>query len=223
VLAWPASATDAFVARSSRAGGARVELARYPDHHAYTAADAARSPRAARGAARAGARVVTTLKDAVKLGPLWPRGAVPLWYVSQRVTVERGADALAARLDDVAAAARAAPRRRRRPDPARAARGPDLATMATDLRLPTAPIVLPDKDRFLNEDNPFEAMMSRFDRAAVLLDLDPGIYQVLRHPEKQITISVPVMMDSARCACSPGTGCSTTRRAGRPRAASGST
>jgi hypothetical protein len=54
----------------------------------------------------------------------------------------------------------------------------------------------PDKDRFLNEDNPFEAMMSRFDRAAVLLDLDPGIYQVLRHPEKQITISVPVMMDS---------------------------
>jgi glutamate dehydrogenase (NAD(P)+) len=39
-------------------------------------------------------------------------------------------------------------------------------------------------------------MMSRFDRAAVLLDLDPGIYQVLRHPEKQITISVPVMMDS---------------------------
>ena len=68
--------------------------------------------------------------------------------------------------------------------------------MATDLRLPTAPIVLPDKDRFLNEDNPFEAMMSRFDRAAVLLDLDPGIYQVLRHPEKQITISVPVMMDS---------------------------
>jgi len=68
--------------------------------------------------------------------------------------------------------------------------------MATDLRLPTAPIVLPDKDRFLNEDNPFEAMMSRFDRAAVLLDLDPGIYQVLRHPEKQLTVSVPVMMDS---------------------------
>jgi glutamate dehydrogenase (NAD(P)+) len=68
--------------------------------------------------------------------------------------------------------------------------------MPTDLSLPPAPIVLRDKDTFLNEDNPFEAMMSRFDRAAVLLDLDPGVYQVLRHPEKQITVSVPVMMDN---------------------------
>jgi glutamate dehydrogenase (NAD(P)+) len=68
--------------------------------------------------------------------------------------------------------------------------------MGTDLRLPTSTIVRPDKDRFLNEENPFEAMMSRFDRAAALLDLDPGIYQILRHPEKQITISIPVMMDS---------------------------
>jgi glutamate dehydrogenase (NAD(P)+) len=53
-----------------------------------------------------------------------------------------------------------------------------------------------DKDRFLNEENPFEAMMSRFDRAAQLLDLEPGLYKVLRHPEKQITVSVPVMMDN---------------------------
>ena len=56
--------------------------------------------------------------------------------------------------------------------------------MATDLRLPTDRIVRPDKDRFLNEENPFEAMMSRFDRAAELLDLEPGLYKVLRHPEK---------------------------------------
>src|SRR5512142_1939582 len=68
--------------------------------------------------------------------------------------------------------------------------------MATDLRLPTDRIVRPDKDRFLNEENPFEAMMSRFDRAAELLDLEPGLYKVLRHPEKIITVSVPVMMDS---------------------------
>ena len=68
--------------------------------------------------------------------------------------------------------------------------------MATDLRLPTDRIVRPDKDRFLDEENPFEAMMSRFDRAAELLDLEPGLYKVLRHPEKQITISVPVMMDN---------------------------
>src|SRR5687768_6934973 len=44
-------------------------------------------------------------------------------------------------------------------------------SMATDLRLPTDRIVRPDKDRFLNEENPFEAMMSRFDKAADLLDL----------------------------------------------------
>ncbi len=68
--------------------------------------------------------------------------------------------------------------------------------MSTDLRLPTEKIVRPDKDRFLNEDNPFEAMMSRFDQAAELLDLEPGLYKVLRHPEKQITVSCPVMMDS---------------------------
>ena len=68
--------------------------------------------------------------------------------------------------------------------------------MASDLRLPTERIVRPDKDRFLNEENPFEAMMSRFDRAAQLLDLEPGLYKVLRHAEKEITVSVPVMMDN---------------------------
>ncbi len=68
--------------------------------------------------------------------------------------------------------------------------------MATDLRLPTHRIVRPDKDRFLNEDNPFEAMMSRFDRAAELLDLEPGVYKILRNPEKQIIISIPVQLDT---------------------------
>ncbi len=65
-----------------------------------------------------------------------------------------------------------------------------------DILLPTNEIVHPDKDRFLHEENPFEAMMVRFDRAAVLLDLEPGIYKVLRAPEKQIIVSIPVMMDS---------------------------
>jgi len=68
--------------------------------------------------------------------------------------------------------------------------------MSSDLRLPTNSIVKPDKDTFLDEENPFEAMMSRFDRAAQLLDLEPGLYKVLRHPEKQITVSIPVLMDN---------------------------
>jgi glutamate dehydrogenase (NAD(P)+) len=68
--------------------------------------------------------------------------------------------------------------------------------MGTDLRLPTHRIVRPDKDRFLDEVNPFEAMMSRFDRAAELLDLEPGIYKILRNPEKQITVSCPIVLDN---------------------------
>ncbi|MBC7895540.1 MAG: Glu/Leu/Phe/Val dehydrogenase [Cytophagaceae bacterium] len=68
--------------------------------------------------------------------------------------------------------------------------------MPTDLRLPTNAIVKPDKDRFLNEENPFEAMMSRFDRAAELLDLEPGLYKVLRKPEKQMIVACPTMMDN---------------------------
>jgi glutamate dehydrogenase (NAD(P)+) len=66
----------------------------------------------------------------------------------------------------------------------------------TDLRLPTNTIVKPDKDRFLHEENPFEGMMSRFDKAADLLDLEPGLYKVLRKPEKQIIVACPTMMDN---------------------------
>ena len=68
--------------------------------------------------------------------------------------------------------------------------------MATDLRLPSDSIVRPDKDTFLDEENPFEAMMLRFDRAAELLDLEPGLYKVLRNPEKQVIISIPVLKDN---------------------------
>ncbi|MGH7590333.1 MAG: Glu/Leu/Phe/Val family dehydrogenase, partial [Gemmatimonadales bacterium] len=54
----------------------------------------------------------------------------------------------------------------------------------------------PEKDTFLHEGNPFEAMMSRFDFAAQKLSLDKGLYRVLRNPEKQIIVSVPVLRDN---------------------------
>ncbi|MFZ5624509.1 MAG: Glu/Leu/Phe/Val family dehydrogenase [Gemmatimonadota bacterium] len=54
----------------------------------------------------------------------------------------------------------------------------------------------PDKDRFLAEENPFEAMMSRFDYAAERLSLEPGLYRILRHPERQIIVSCPIMRDN---------------------------
>ncbi len=61
---------------------------------------------------------------------------------------------------------------------------------------PTQALIRPDKDRFLSEENPFEAMMSRFDYAAQRLSLDPGLYKVLRTPEKQIIVAVPFMRDT---------------------------
>ncbi|MHB1094779.1 MAG: Glu/Leu/Phe/Val family dehydrogenase [Gemmatimonadaceae bacterium] len=76
-----------------------------------------------------------------------------------------------------------------------------------DLLLPTNTIVHPDKDRFLHEENPFEAMMARFDRAAELLDLEPGLYKVLRNPEKTIIVSIPVMMDSGEVEVFTGIRC----------------
>ena len=63
---------------------------RFPDHHAFTAADAERIARLGEGTDG----VVCTLKDAVKLHVVWPREATPLWYVSQSVVVDRGAEAL---------------------------------------------------------------------------------------------------------------------------------
>ncbi len=57
-------------------------------------------------------------------------------------------------------------------------------------------LIHPDKDRFLGEENPFEAMMSRFDVAAKLLRLDPGLYKVLRNPQTQIIVSLPITLDS---------------------------
>src|SRR5437667_4223730 len=67
--------------------------------------------------------------------------------------------------------------------------------MSTTAR-PSQALIRPDKDRFLNEENPFEAMMSRFDYAAQRLSLDPGHYKVLRTPEKQIIVAVPFLRDS---------------------------
>ena len=71
----------------------------------------------------------------------------------------------------------------------------DIDTAAAGVR--TARDILGrNKDPVLDEHNPFEAMMARFDHAAELLDLDPGLYRVLREPEKQVIVAIPVMRDS---------------------------
>jgi glutamate dehydrogenase (NAD(P)+) len=55
-----------------------------------------------------------------------------------------------------------------------------------------------DDIREIKEDNPFESMMSRFDRAAQLLDLDPDLYAVLRVPNRELKVYIPTRMDSGR-------------------------
>ncbi len=45
------------------------------------------------------------------------------------------------------------------------------------------------------ETNPWEAQAARFDLAAKKLNLDPGIWKVLRYPSREIIVHIPVGMD----------------------------
>jgi tetraacyldisaccharide 4'-kinase len=75
--------------------GAVVRPFSFPDHHAFTRAEARNL------AAEAGNSdfVVCTLKDAVKLESLWPAEAGSLWYVSQRLRIEDGQEHIDRLLD----------------------------------------------------------------------------------------------------------------------------
>ena len=43
--------------------------------------------------------------------------------------------------------------------------------------------------------NPWDVAREQFDRAASYLDLDPGIREMLRHPQRELTVYFPVQMD----------------------------
>ena len=79
------------------AEGAHVRSRFLPDHHAFTRGEVERIA----SGATAGEVILCTLKDAVKIAPLWPRAAPALWYVSQRVIVEEGMDRLSGSLETV--------------------------------------------------------------------------------------------------------------------------
>ena len=49
-----------------------------------------------------------------------------------------------------------------------------------------------------NEKNPWIAAAARFDEAALRLGLDEGICKVLRVPNKEITVNIPVQLDDGR-------------------------
>jgi glutamate dehydrogenase (NAD(P)+) len=55
-----------------------------------------------------------------------------------------------------------------------------------------------DDIREIKEENPFESMMSRFDRAAQLLELDSDLYAVMRVPNRELKVYIPTRMDSGR-------------------------
>lgn len=87
-----------LVAAQLRTHGAQVKVHAYPDHHAFSDAELA-------AAARDGDTsdfALCTLKDVVKIAGRWP-GERPLWYLSQRLIVERGDDELVRLLDGIVA------------------------------------------------------------------------------------------------------------------------
>jgi tetraacyldisaccharide 4'-kinase len=75
-----------------RQSGAEVEEAAFPDHHEFTSAEAAQLVRRA-----AGAPMIMTRKEAVKLRPLLSP-SVPAMMLEQVVEIERGLEILEARL-----------------------------------------------------------------------------------------------------------------------------
>ena len=77
--------------------GGRVTAETYPDHHQFQPREIARFI----GCIPADGLAICTLKDAVKLADRWPREAPTLWYVSQRVSVERGVGGIEHILDDL--------------------------------------------------------------------------------------------------------------------------
>ena len=80
----------AFRRQVEEAGAVVRHHAVYPDHHQYSPDDLTQIT----GQAAPDLVVLCTLKDAVKLVALWPRAGAALWYVSQTVVVEQGADIL---------------------------------------------------------------------------------------------------------------------------------
>ena len=50
----------------------------------------------------------------------------------------------------------------------------------------------------LSEETPFATMMSAFDEAAEALEIEPDIYAVLRKPDREVQVAVPVRRDNGR-------------------------
>jgi tetraacyldisaccharide 4'-kinase len=90
VLAIAGVGNSAAFAEQLRQAGAIVRMRAFADHHPFTEADAGALARDL----EADEIALCTLKDAVKLLPLWPREAAAIGYVSQAVIVEENGGAV---------------------------------------------------------------------------------------------------------------------------------
>ena len=61
------------------------------------------------------------------------------------------------------------------------------ATLSTGEVLPSTPE--------LDDESPFATMMSLYDEAAAHLGVDPSNYAVLRKPDREVLVAVPVQLD----------------------------
>jgi tetraacyldisaccharide 4'-kinase len=82
--------------------GSVVRPRSFADHHSFSRQEA----RELADSASSSDFVVCTLKDAVKLEPLWPPQAGSLWYVSQRLQIEDGQPYIDRMLDNLLSAPR---------------------------------------------------------------------------------------------------------------------
>jgi glutamate dehydrogenase (NAD(P)+) len=64
--------------------------------------------------------------------------------------------------------------------------------------MPPVSTVYKEPAPLVDRDNPLESMMSRFNVAAEILGLDDETYNVLKAPDKQIIVNIPVTMDNGQ-------------------------
>ena len=62
----------------------------------------------------------------------------------------------------------------------------ELSEVPSD-HLPSTPL--------LDDESPFATMMASFDEAAREIGIDQGVYSILRKPNREVTVAVPVRMD----------------------------
>ena len=54
------------------------------------------------------------------------------------------------------------------------------------------------RDDAARESNPYQNALSQLDKAARYLELDPGLHEVLKHPQRELTVHFPVKRDSGK-------------------------